>query len=893
MSEGDEEVTETRGSAPAGAPTDSDAGEAPTEISSAPPGPIPAHIRPPALPNYEIVGFLGEGGMGRVFQAIDRQLGRTVALKCIRGDDPELIARFLQEARAQARIEHENVCRVFQAGEAAGQPFIAMQFLRGRSLGAEARSLTLDQKVLIIRDVAAALQAAHRIGIIHRDLKPANVIVERTDAGSVHAFVVDFGLARDVEEGGLTMTGSLAGTPSFMSPEQARGDRQAVDRRSDVYSLGATLYAILAGRPPFEGESTFDVLTKVVQEEPAPVASLVPGLPADLATIVGKCLEKEPAMRYPSARELAEDLSLYLSGEPIRARGTSVIYRLRKKARKHRAIVAVGGAAAVLLAAAGGLALRTRLQASARARFSQELGQEAEKIEWLMRAAEQSPLHDVRPERTLVRTMMERMRSRIEGRPREIRAAGLFALARGDLALGDPRSARTRLDEASALGERSPDASYARGLALSRIYAEELRDAERIGEKTLRERKRRALHDAYVVPALAELKRGRASATAAPEYAEALIARYEDRPDDARRLAGRALARLPWLHEAAVLEGDVALAEGHRHRERAEYPEAMAKLREAAGLYAEASAIGRSAASAYEAECSAWAEIMYVENDLEQDPAEAYGKAVDSCGKARRVDPADAGAFHQLAFAEWQWGQHQLARGEDPTAALQRSIDASAAAQRLRPNWAESDNYMGIAYGYLARVTMFRGGDPRPLLRNAIASFDRALAIDPNFAYAWLTRGLGYFDVGRDAARRGEDPLKDFDAAIENERKALALDSAWTFPRESLAQAFFQRALWEAAHGSDAEPSFSAAVEAFAACVRAGDDSPSLHVAFGDVLAARARYRRERGIGEAGDSAREALVHYRSALPRWPERGKIEAKIVETEKLLVPERKGR
>src|ERR1051326_148041 len=143
MPEGDEEVTEIPGALPVEAAT-RDSSEAPTEVSSSAPGPIPSHVRPPALPNYDIVGFLGEGGMGRVFRAVDRQLGRTVALKCIRGDDRELIARFLQEARAQARIEHENVCRVFQAGEADGQPFIAMQLVRGRSLGAEAPSLTLE-----------------------------------------------------------------------------------------------------------------------------------------------------------------------------------------------------------------------------------------------------------------------------------------------------------------------------------------------------------------------------------------------------------------------------------------------------------------------------------------------------------------------------------------------------------------------------------------------------------------------------------------------------------------------------------------------------------------------------------------------------------------------------
>jgi serine/threonine-protein kinase len=592
-------------------------------------------------------------------------------------------------------------------------------------------------------------------------------------------------------------------------------------------------------------------------------------------------------MRYASARELAQDLSLYLAGEPIRARGASVIYRLKKKARKHRTVVLVGAAAVALLVVAGALALRTRLQATARARFAQEVGGEAEKIEWLMRAAEQSPLHDIGPERKVVVSMMTTMRARIEGRSAEIRAAGLFAMARGDLALGDPRAARAHLDEAAALGERGPDADYARGLALSRIYAEELRDADRIGEKTLRERQQRALHDAYAVPALDALRRGRASPTAAPDYAEALIARYENRPDDAVRLARRALVRLPWLYEAAILEGDVALAEGHRHRERAEYPAAMAKLREAADRYAAASSIGRSAASAYEAECTAWAEIMYVDNDLEKDPAEPYARALDSCAKARGADPSDAGAFHQLAFAEWQWGQYQLGRGQDPSAALERSIAASAAAQRLRPRWAESDNYMGIAYGYLARVTMFRGGDPRPLLRNAIASFDRALAIDPNFAYAWLTRGLGFFDLGRDAARRGEDPRRDFDVAIENERRALARDPGWTFPRESLGQAFFQRALWESAHGGDAEASFSGAVEAYDACARAGDDSPSLHLAFGDVLAAQARWRNERGAGDAAEPARRALDQYQRALPGWPDRAKVETKIAETRGLLA------
>ncbi len=848
------------------------------------PPPLPRHVRAPSIPHYDVIAFIGEGGMGRVFKAVDRRLQRPVALKIIRGDDHALVERFLREARAQARIEHEHVCKVYETGEAGGQPFIAMQLLGGRSLADAAPQLTRDQRVVVVRDVADALQAAHRLGIVHRDLKPANVIVEISDEGSVNAWVVDFGLAIDVESGGLTMSGTMVGTPAFMSPEQARGDLRAVDRRSDVYSLGATLYAALAGRAPFQAEGVFEVMRKVVEEEPPSLAMLVPGTPQDLVTIVSKCLEKDPLRRYQSARELCDDLTRFLEGEPILARGTSLAYRLTKKARKHRVAVTVGAIAAAALAVVGGLAVRTQVQAAARARLARQLGQEAERLEWIVRAAQLSPLHDVRPERRLVATTMSQLEARSGGNSGGPVAV---ALGRGHLALGDLRQARALLERAWADGEHGADVAFALGSALSGLYVDELRDAERLGDGTLRAARRAELRDRYHEPALTYLRLGRAASADAPERIEALIAANEGRESEAMSLAGGALAKEPWLYEAVVLQGDVALAAGRQHRERAEYEPALAHLREAAELYARASQIGRSAPATYEAECAAWGELMYLEldRDSNHDPTEAYQHSIEACGKARTADADSAAAYHHLSFAEWQWGQYQLSRGASPVEALQRAIAASAEAQRRRPDWAEAHNYMGIAYGYLGRGAMARGEDPRPLVRQAIASFDRALALAPGFAYAHTTRGIGYFDLGRDAVKRGEDPTAFFDTAAESYRKALALNPGWTLPRSSLADTLVARGEWELSAGRECAATLASAV-AEAEPLLAKDDSASLHELIGRAHVARA---------DCANAARmpsrpfveQALAQYRLVLERAPGDKNVQRQVAALEKRLA------
>jgi serine/threonine-protein kinase len=340
-----------------------------------------------------------------------------------------------------------------------------------------------------------------------------------------------------------------------------------------------------------------------------------------------------------------------------------------------------------------------------------------------------------------------------------------------------------------------------------------------------------------------------------------MIAANEGREAEAISLARGALAKEPWLYEAAVLQGDVALAAGRQHRERAEYEPALARLREAAELYARASQIGRSASATYEAECAAWGELMYLEldRDSNRDPTDVYRRSIEACGKARTADADSAAAYHHLSFAEWQWGQYTLSRGGSPVEALQRAIAASAEAQRRRPDWAEAHNYMGIAYGYLGRGAMARGEDPRPLVRQAIASFDRAIALAPGFAYAHTTRGIGYFDLARDAVKRGEDPAVFFDTAADSYRRALALNPGWTLPRSSLADMLVARGEWEAKMGRECAGTLDRAI-AEAEPLLARDDSPTLRELLAKARALRASCAGVPGKGRGAPLTRGAAV---------------------------------
>ncbi len=281
--------------------------------------------------NYELLEKIAHGGMGVVYKARQTSLNRMVAIKMILAGQfasPDEVKRFQIEAKAAARLDHPGIVPVFEVGSCQGQHYFSMGLVEGESLAARIRQGGVPPRLAAryVAKIAAAVEVAHRQGIIHRDLKPGNILLDQNDEPRV----TDFGMARHGEANSeLTATGTIIGTPGYMPPEQASGDLERIKATADVYSLGGILYALLTGRPPFEGSTQVETLMQVLHQDPVAPRQIVPTIPKDLQAVCLKCLEKNPADRYRSAAAMADDLQHFLAGEPISAKN-DLVRRLRK-----------------------------------------------------------------------------------------------------------------------------------------------------------------------------------------------------------------------------------------------------------------------------------------------------------------------------------------------------------------------------------------------------------------------------------------------------------------------------------------------------------------------------------------------------------------------------------
>ncbi len=364
------------GAAKAPADTTSDWTHDPHELTRTADGSWSTHGLPRGatvfyLDDYEIQNELGRGGMGVVYKARQVSLNRPVALKMIKAgllaDDAELI-RFQNEARAVALLDHPGIVPVYEVGEHDGRRYFSMKLIEGGNLAERLDSFRDDLRaaVALMIETAEAVQHAHTRGILHRDLKPANVLVDAK--GRPH--ITDFGLAKWVESDvEVTASGAIMGTPAYMSPEQAAGRRGAMTLATDVYGLGAIFYALLTGKAPFGGGSVIDTLDAVRSDPPEPPSKRGANIPRDLELICLKCLEKNPADRYPTAGTLADDLRRFAAGEPVSVRAAGAVERVAKWARRKPTVAAAYalGLLALLLGGLGGAAI-WQWRAAARAR---------------------------------------------------------------------------------------------------------------------------------------------------------------------------------------------------------------------------------------------------------------------------------------------------------------------------------------------------------------------------------------------------------------------------------------------------------------------------------------------------------------------------------------------
>jgi WD40 repeat protein len=382
---------------PGGAPP---AGET---LDDAAPEPGPASKEPswPEVAGYDILGELGRGGMGVVYQARQRSLNRVVALKMLLAGphaDPDQRARFRAEAEAVARVQHPHIVQIYEVGEADGRPFLSLEFVEGGTLKDRMSGAPqlARESARLVETLARAVHHAHEHGVLHRDLKPANVLLSfsgRSPSGAplcerplneVVPKITDFGLAKQLPgpgksaAGGRTESGAIVGTPSYMAPEQAAGRLKEVGPAADTYALGAILYELLTGRAPFQGETPLDTLQQVAADEPVPPRQLQPKVPRDLETICLKCLGKEPGRRYAGAADLADDLRRFLDNRPIRARRAGAAERLWRLARRSPVAAALTATAALSLVAGTLFSLHFAVQAG---RSATQADQERERAD--------------------------------------------------------------------------------------------------------------------------------------------------------------------------------------------------------------------------------------------------------------------------------------------------------------------------------------------------------------------------------------------------------------------------------------------------------------------------------------------------------------------------------
>jgi len=834
-------------------------------------GPIvfpPEHRFLAGWPRYRVERLLGSGGMGTVFLAFDPSLDRRVALKLLHRNDPEQTGRFLREARAQARVEHPNVCQVHEVGEVDGRPYIAMQHIEGASLADLRGELSPEAIVRLVRDVARAIQAAHKTGLIHRDLKPANILVATDDKGGLHPYVVDFGLARDQGETELTHTGVISGTPSYLSPEQAQGT--PLDRRSDVYSLGVILYEMLSGRPPFQGTNPAQVLVRLLQEEAERLRKIAPSVPPDLETIVMKCLEKDPARRYDSARALADDLDRWLEGEPIAARPAGWAYRAGKRLRKHRLLVAVSAFACVALLLLGGAVLRTRWQARARAELAQRFGQRVEELQSHMRYSAFLPRHDMRSAKQELRRELDEIRREMEQLGPLADGPGNYALGQGHLTLRQYEAARPHLEKAWNAGERRPEVAAALAQTLFALRDKALIEASRGRTAEVRKTLREELDEDFREPALSYLKQGLQGETHPSPYLEALLAFYEKRYDHAMAKAREAHRQTPWFYEAGQLEADIWKERADEASDQGQSAQSLALWDRAGEVYRRLLAAVPSDISLNASECLRQVRQLDLMRADRDDTAADEDNALAACDRALEIDPELGEVFRAKASVWWMRGHRQDRRGIDPRPALATSIGLSRKALKIDGSDAGAWKNLATAYRLQGQWELGHGVDPTPSLQRSLRASARAVELQPEFSGYHNELGLAQMVLANDQLRRGLDPQDTLRKAAASYQRSLEINPRQLPAHINLGTTWNWMADAQIARGQDPSTALARAAAEFETAARLNPDSAAIYNNLGNTYLTLAQYQLTRGL-DPGPSLDRAAAGYRKALAARPD----------------------
>lgn len=852
--------------------------------------------------SYKIIREIGRGGMGAVYLAerADQQYKKHVAIKLIkRGMDTDYVLQhFRNERQILANFDHPNIARLLDGGSTeTGLPFFVMEYVEGKAIDdyCDEQGLNITQRLELFQQVCAAVTYAHRHLVIHRDIKPSNIVVTAEGIPKL----LDFGIAKILQsetsgEAGVTLTDMRVMTPEFASPEQVQG--VPVTTATDVYSLGVVLYELLTGCSPyrFTSRAPLEIARIITASQPQLPSAMIDTaeakaesaesfsklregsldrlrrrLQGDLDNIVLMALRKEPERRYQSVEQFSEDIRRHLEGLPVIARKDTFSYRASKFAQRNKVAVAAAVFAILAIVVSATVAGIIQWRANQQAKFLQEFGQEAARIEGIMRFAYLLPLHDTSAEREIVMKRIRAINARMAEFGSNAQGPGHYAIGKAWMALQQYGEARKSLELAIRQYDyKTSEVAYAYGLTLAMMYQAELDFAARIATKEQLEIRMNEIKKEFKDPALSYIQEGGQSADYS-EYARAMVEFLDEHYEKAIEKSQQAIQQTPWMYESLRLEGESYRHIGKELFDTGNHSQALESFRKAEEAFKSSIQQGTSDPLGYVGLCTVQSDILILQFQTGGQAEATYLIGKEACLKASRAAPKNAEVYLALASLHNRWAKH-LTPHKNTLPILEEAVRVAQQAKTLQPQDPKTHKTLGEIYQRFADYYYFVRIDPSKEVALGDQSLQRAIEMNPNDADAYFRRGQIFQTLAQYLNDTGADPQAVLNKSLDVIQKAIALNpKSFTF-HLAIGDILSTKAEYEAEVGLDSSDSVDSAIRALRRALEINPRHQHAYMSLGWASLVKAEY-----LAMVGENPMAALdqadVAYREALRIRPD----------------------
>lgn len=793
---------------------------------------------------YKVEKLLGQGAYGNVYEAVDLKLNRTVALKILNQSLKERILRFRNEALNQAKVDHPNICKVYEVGSFNNINYIAMQFINGKTLDKIDKNISIKEKVKIIKKVANGLHAAHLTGLIHRDIKPTNIMVKEKAEGGFIPYITDFGIAKQLDSPAMTKDHLTTGSPNYMSPEQASGERyKALDIRTDIYSLGVTLYELLTGKLPHSGMISIEVMFKIINKEPEPICKVNKKIPKDLGSIVMKCLEKEPNKRYESAKELAEDLDRFLNGNPVKARSSNFFYKIKKRIIKHPVFSFAASILIIAIILLSSFYIKEKVQIAKKVKLSEELGRIINNSEKLMRISHMMKLHNIQKDKEKIAVEIKKIEEKMKSIGKLGKGPGFYALGKCYLILGNQAIAKEFFEKALKIGYSNNDLYFQLGLIYGQLYVKNYdKLSSTLNKRTFKIEKER-LKKLYLNKSLEMFSKVKNNEKYLNYYGKAFINYIKQDYSNAEFYCKKAIENANWYYEAYILSSNIRTYKASLYESLGKFQEANKEYDLAQIDIKKAIDIAESDINCHKAYASLWIK-RFTNSRLNLEKISYYkNKAIESLDNAKLIDPENSDLYVKYAICYWHWAEYLMEAGKEFGIYAEKGIKYGKNAIKLDPYSYEAFHHLANCYMFDGLNQMYLGNNPEKTFNLALKNYDNSKNIAPSFILNYINAGVIYAYLGQYKSFHGADPIDTLEKGIKNFKKAEKIDKNNIYIYSNLGGIYLLLGDYNFDVGNNPLKDYALAIDAYNKALKINPGENSLYVNISGTYISIAEYQ--------------------------------------------------